>query len=180
MSNSKKKKSGGDLAMDNLVMGNLVTDNHAMDNLTQEDQEFIRRIDSGELMPPLYSDVIAKRIFNPDVHPERLNFLMRNIARDDTIDVRSSLSNESFKQSLSSKAMILDIPAWLKDNRIADLEMQKAAQAYIFTRAELYSSDLLLLQYSAHAGQAKSGVGYENLDEVLVMIFMTEILKAFK
>ena len=58
--------------------------------LPLSDQLFIQNIIDGKAIPPLYSDVVAKRIFNPDVHPDRLNFLMRRIAQDDTINVASS------------------------------------------------------------------------------------------
>ena len=58
--------------------------------LPLSDQLFIQNIIDGKAIPPLYSDVAAKMIFNPDVHPDRLNFLMRRIAQDDTIDVASS------------------------------------------------------------------------------------------
>ncbi len=48
---------------------------------------------TGKVLPPLYSDVIAKAVFSADVHPDRLNFLMRGIAKDPTINVRSSAVN---------------------------------------------------------------------------------------
>ena len=127
-----------------------------LEGLPLKDQEQMRAILSGASLPPLYSDIIAKRVFNPDVHPDRLNFLMRGITKDESIEVASSAGNESFKQSLHSKSMISDIPSWLKDQRITDVEMQKVKQDFLFTRVELYASGMLLLQYSVTEGRGKN------------------------
>ena len=92
---------------------------------------------------------------------------MRSISRDDTIEVKSSAGNESFKQSLHSKGMISDIPSWLRDGRAGNVEIQKVKQDFIFTRVELYASDMLLLQYSVTEGQAKGDLDYSNVNEAL-------------
>ena len=114
---------------------------HTIDQLPLQNRQALQRIFDGTDLPPLYSDIIAKSVFNADVHPDRLNFLLRNIAVDDTIDVRSGASNEGLHQSKNSKAMVFDIPAWLRDGRLSDLEFQRAAQTFLFTRAELYTSN---------------------------------------
>ena len=100
----------------------------SLEDLSLKDRKQIIDIREGKALPPLYSDIIAKRLFSPDTYPDRLNFLMREIAKDSTIDVRSSATNESFRQSIHSKGMVLDIPSWLKDDRAADMEIQKVKQ----------------------------------------------------
>ena len=151
-----------------------------IEKLPANEQQNIRDIFEGRILPPLYSDTIAKRILDADVHPERLNFLMRGIAKDPTIDVSSSAKQENFKLSLYSKSMISDIPSWLKDGRLSNLEMQKAQQDFIFTRVELYASDMLLLQYSVAEGEAKGNLDYSNVKEVLIIILMVESPETFR
>lgn len=151
-----------------------------IDELPISEQQMIRDIFAGKILPPLYSDAIAKKILNADVHPDRLNFLMRGIAKDNTIDVAGSAGNENFKQSVYSKSMISDIPSWLKDGRFSDLEMQKIRQDFIFTRVELYASDMLLLQYSVSEGQAKGELDYTNVNEALIIVLMVESPEAFR
>ena len=151
-----------------------------MDALPLSDQQYMRDIFSGKILVPLYSDAVAKRILNADVHPERLNFLLQNIAKDPTIDVASGAGQESFKQSLHSKSMISDIPSWLKDGRISDLEVQKIKQDFIFTRVELYASDMLLLQYSVTEGELKGDLNYTNVNGALIIVLMVDSPKAFK
>ncbi|MBR2288582.1 MAG: PD-(D/E)XK nuclease family transposase [Clostridia bacterium] len=133
----------------------------------------------GKIIPPLYLDIIAKRIFNPDVHPDRLNFLLRGITKDASIDVASSASNENFKQTLKAKSMITDIAAWLKDKRLAVTEMQFLKQDHIFSRGELYSSSLLLLQYAVAEDQPKSELNYTNAKDVLLIVLMVKSPAAF-
>ena len=153
---------------------------HIFDQLSLQDQRALERIFDGTDLPPLYSDTIAKRVFNADVHPDRLNFLLQKIAKDDTIDVRSSASNEALRQSTGSKGMVSDISSWLRDGRLTDLEIQNAAQSFIFTRVELYASSMLLLQYSVPPREAKSSLSYGGVNEVLLVILMVKSPRAFR
>lgn len=105
---------------------------------------------------------------------------MRNIAKDPSIEVASGAGNESFKQSLHAKSMISDIPSWLRDGRAGNVEIQKVKQDFIFTRVELYASDMLLLQYSVTEGRAKSELDYLNVKEAILIVLMVESPKAFK
>ena len=152
----------------------------ALDALPAVERRRFEDTFAGKLVPALYYDVIAKKIFSPDIHPDRLNFLLRSIARDETIEVQSSAANENYHLSENSKTMISDIPAWLKDHRMTDLEVQKIKQDFIFTRIELYGADMLLIQYSANAGQPKSEIDYKNVNEVLIVVLMVESPQVFK
>ena len=152
----------------------------ALSDLPIEDQKALQKIFAGKALLPLYADIIAKTVYSADVHPERLNFLLRSISKDETIDVASSASNEFFRKSIYSKGMVSDIPSWLKDRKLSDLEVQKAALDFIFTRAELYASNMLLLQYSASAGQSKGKLGYPHVNEVLLVILMVKSPKPFR
>ena len=149
------------------------------EELPSSKQKYLQDIFSGAALPPLYSDIIAKSVFSADVHPDRLNFLLQGITKDDTIDVLSSASNEAFRKSLRSKGIITDIPSWLKDKRFVDLEVQKTAQEFIFTRGDLYASSMLLLQYSVDPGQAKEDLHYQNVKEALLVILMADSPKVF-
>lgn len=151
-----------------------------MSGLPEEVQQNLQDIFEGKILPPLYSDVIAKTIFNADTHPDRLNFLLRGIAKDDTIDVRSSATNEAIRPSVQSKGIVTDIPSWLRDQRLSDVEIQKVKQDFIFTRIELYASEMLLLQYSVEEGQKKGGLNYRNVKSVLIVVLMVESPEAFR
>jgi len=94
--------------------------------------------------------------------------------------VASSAANEGIRLSTQSKGIITDLPSWMRDGRISNLEFQKAAQEFIFTRGDLYSSDMLLLQYSVSAGQNKDEINYSNVKEALLIILMVDSPRVFK
>ena len=61
-------------------------------------------------------------------------------------------------QSKDSKKIIFDEPTKLKDGRHSDTEFQISLQDFIFKKAELYASDMLMLSYSVEER------GRENLE----------------
>lgn len=83
-------------------------------------------------------------------------------------------------QSRNSKKIIFDEPAKLKDGRHSDTEFQISLQEYIFRRAELYASDMLMFSYSVEEGQKKSEVSYSNTASVLLVILMKNSPNEFK
>lgn len=145
--------------------------------LTTEEKNNLLAILRGELLPPLSSDAIAKKIFSPDEHPERLDFILQRVMKDSTIEVEHSASNEGILQNAK---VISDIPAWLKDHRLTDLEMQVAAQDYIFNRTDIYASEMLMIQYSSEKGQRKSEIDYSNVNGIIIVVLMKNSPKVFR
>ncbi|MCR5673717.1 MAG: Rpn family recombination-promoting nuclease/putative transposase [Lachnospiraceae bacterium] len=134
----------------------------------------------GEFLPSITYDVVAKHIFSPDLNPERMDFILQHTMKDTSINVDKSASNEIYLQNVYSKKTITDIPAWLKDHRLADLGIQNAAQEFIFDRADIYASNMLLLQYSAEADQPKSEIDYRNVKGTIIIVLMAESPRVFK
>ncbi|WP_026529133.1 PD-(D/E)XK nuclease family transposase [Butyrivibrio sp. VCD2006] len=152
-------------------------------HISDEAKKDLFAVVDGEKLAELYSDAIAKKAFSPDKHPERLDFLLQHVMNDKSIEVYHSASNESILSSKYSKKVISDIPAWLKDHRRADLEIQAAAQNYIYNRADIYSSEMLMIQYSVDEGQKKDEMNYEKVKGVIIVVLMVkspEIFKEFK
>ncbi len=140
--------------------------------LQEESREDYRKVLAGERLPDLMADVIAKKIFHPQEHPDRLEYLLRQVANDDSIVIDREAMNEGYTQSVVSKKLIFDLTAWLSDGRISGTEFQKLAQDFIMERTEIYVSDLLLMQYSAKQNRPKSETGYENVKGVLQVVLM--------
>lgn len=72
------------------------------------------------------------------------------------------------------------LPAWIKDGRYANIEIQVIAQEYFFNRIDIYSSRMLLFQYSTSKGQPKSELDYRNVNGVAIVALMKESPKIFK
>ena len=140
------------------------------DSLSSDIQEEINCCFANKL-PELSSDIIGKAVFNADIHPERVKYLISELAGDKTIEVKGSFSNEGAVQSVYSKKMLFDIPAKLSDLRIAVVELQKVKQQFFAKRSDLYKSNMLLLQYSVNKGQKKENIDYDDVKGV-ILIFL--------
>ncbi len=148
--------------------------------LPEERKQHLRAMIRGEILTDVYYDVVAKHVFSPDLYPERMEFILRHTMKEKDIIIDHSAANEAYLQNIYSKKTISDLPAWLKDNRLVDLGIQWEAQEYIFNRADIYGSNMLLLQYSAEEGQKKSEVDFENVKGVIVIVLMVKSPKIFK
>ncbi len=155
-------------------------ENQLLDMLGEQDRKEIAEVLEGRKLPSLLSDTIAKRIFSADSHKERLTYLLKHVVQDGSIEVVGSYTNEGFMQSRDSKKIIFDEPARLKDGRHSDTEFQISLQEYIFRRAELYASDMLMFSYSVEEGQRKSEVSYSNTAGVLLVVLMKNSPKEFR
>ena len=80
---------------------------NSMTNLPPQCRAALKRMIDGTDLPPLYSNVIAQRIFDAGQHPDRLGFLLRGITRDNTIDVRSASSAKIWRQPKNTNGSIL-------------------------------------------------------------------------
>ena len=151
--------------------------------LKQMPEEFRKDYEAvvkGEKLPSFMSDVVAKKLFDADEHKDRLQYLFREVSGDNTIVVDSSFRNEGYIQSSFSKKTIYDITAQFHDGRIGDAEFQVAAQDFTFERAEIYGSDLLMLQYSVNPGEKKSELNYDTVKGVLLIYLMNNSPDYFK
>lgn len=147
--------------------------------LDEKDAAEFLAITRGERLPSLASDVIAKKIFDPVEHPDRLSYLLQVSAGEKKIRVSGASKMEGFVEFANSKKLIHDIPAELEDGRTSDTEFQVRAQEFVFPRTELYSADMLLIQYSAKASE-KGRLSYENAKGTLVVMLMCESPSAFR
>ncbi|WP_049945157.1 PD-(D/E)XK nuclease family transposase [Butyrivibrio sp. AC2005] len=151
-----------------------------MSDLDAETKENILKIISGERLANLYDDAIAKRAFSPDVHPERLDFLLQRTMGESYGAVEKSASNEGMTISKYSKAIVTDVPAWLRDGKRLDVEFQAVAQDYIFNRVDIYASNMLMIQFSVEEGQSRKDVDYGNVKGVIVIVLMVKSPKVFR
>ena len=162
---------------------NLTADLRTFINNSGYSQEFkneLLAILDGRRIAPLTSDTMAKKIFSPDLHRDRFDFILKRVMGDDSIVTDRSATNELPTEASSAKRTVSDITAWLKDRRYANLEIQAVAQEFIFSRADIYSSRMLLFQYNVNYGQAKSAISYANTPGVILVILMRNSPKPFK
>lgn len=149
-------------------------------SLPETEKQLLLSIFRGEKLANVCYDAVAKHVFSPDLHPDRMDFILQHTMNQPGIKVLSSASNEPYLLSLNTKKTISDLPAWLKDHTLFDLAVQWDSQEFIFTRADIYSSSMLLLQYTVENGQPKKSIDFQNLNGVIIIVLMKESPKLFK
>ncbi|MBR4574441.1 MAG: hypothetical protein IKO16_05985 [Lachnospiraceae bacterium] len=148
--------------------------------LPEDEKQMLLSIFRGEQLANVCYDAVAKHVFSPDLHPDRMDYILQHTMNLPGISVSSSASNESYMLSINTKKTISDLPAWLKDHTLFDLAFQWDSQEFIFTRAEIYASSMLLLQYTVESGQSKQTIDCKDINGVIIIVLMKESPKLFK
>lgn len=143
-----------------------------------EIREKFEQMEAGLRLPDMTADLPFKRIYDAEVHPERISYLLQLIFGEE-FTVSGSVREEMLGTSIYSKKSILDVLARLSNQGIADVEMQVVAQEFIVQRSELYAADMIVMQYSARKNQLKSEITYLDVPVSYIVILMKESPKIF-
>ena len=117
---------------------------------------------------PLTYDPFFKKLFNPDIYPERLSSLISSIIGT-RVTVQCILSNED-SMLPSTSLLLLDILVQLEDGSIANVEIQKIPYAFPGERMSCYSSDLMLRQYTRVKSLKRNAFTYKDLKTVYTIV----------
>ena len=122
----------------------------------------------GKKSLPLTYDPFFKKLFNPDIYPERVSRLISSIIGT-KVTVKCILSNEDSMLPATS-LLLLDIIVQLEDGSIANVEIQKIPYTFPGERMSYYSADLLLRQYTRVKGEKGSTFTYQDLKTVYTIV----------
>lgn len=117
---------------------------------------------------PLTYDPFFKRIFNTDIHPDRLSRLVSAILGQE-VTVTETLTNEDTLLKGNS-LLIMDIVVRLADGSITTVEIQKISAAFPAERMSCYSADLLLRQYEQVKNRLRDNFNYSALKKVYTIV----------
>ena len=140
-------------------------------------QKQFREICAGKKTWPLLYDAFFKRIFHPDIHPERLeNFigcLLKQKAR-----IKGVLPLEDVMMDGQS-LLVMDILVELKNGSLVLVEIQKIPYDFPAERASCYSADLLLRQYTRVKSRRGKQFQYSDLKKVYTIVFYEKSTEEF-
>ena len=117
-------------------------------------------------------DPFFKFVFNPELHPERLERMLSEIMRE-KVKIRQVLSPESIRFHEGMSLVVMDILVELASGALCDVEIQKAPYAFPGQRAACYSSELVVRQYSRarHKAAAQNlPFSYRQLSKVYTIV----------
>ena len=133
---------------------------------------------SGKKTLPLTYDPIFKKLFNPEIYPERLSDLISSIISIPVTVIRALPLQESILEG--NALLIMDILVQLEDGSLANVEVQKIPYMFPAERMSCYSSDLVLRQYSRVKGEKGTAFTYKDMRPVYTIIFFEKSLPEFK
>ena len=136
--------------------------------LTGELRERMIDFLSGTKTLPLTYDPFFKKLFNPDIYPDRLAGFISSILKR-KVKIKGILSQED-SQLQGTSLLIMDIIVELEDGSIANVEIQKISYLFPAQRMSCYSADLLLRQYARVKGSKGEAFTYNDLKKVYTII----------
>lgn len=134
----------------------------------------------GKTSLPLTYDPFFKRIFHPDIHPDRLSRLISSLLGIN-IRVLQILPNEDTIMDGNS-LLIMDVLVETEEGMLINVEIQKQAYAFPAQRISCYSADLLLRQYARVRGEKGKYFTYKDIKKVYVIVILeknTSMLNQF-
>ena len=140
-------------------------------------QWFLDFVSGGRILPILY-DAFFKRLFLPDIYPDRLSSLISSIIGK-KVTVLHVLSNEDVLIE-GGALIIMDIIVQLEDGSVANVEVQKIPYSFPGERMSCYSSDLVIRQYSRVKGDKGISFTYNDLKKVYTIVFFEATTMDFK
>ena len=123
---------------------------------------------SGTKTLPLTYDPFFKKLFNPDIYPDRLAGFISSILKR-KVKIKGILTQED-SQLQGTSLLIMDIIVELEDGSIANVEIQKISYLFPAQRMSCYSADLLLRQYARVKGSKGESFTYNDLKKVYTII----------
>lgn len=119
-------------------------------------------------------DPFFKFVFNPELHPERLERMISGILKE-KVKIRQVLSPEAPRFHEGMSLVVMDILVELSSGALCDVEIQKAPYGFPGQRAACYSSEMVVRQYSRarrRAAEENMIFSYRQLSKVYTIVIM--------
>ena len=131
----------------------------------------------GKKSLPLTYDPFFKRIFHPDIHPDRLSRLVSSLLGMEVKVVRILPNEDSLMDG--DTLLIMDLLGELEDGSLINVEIQKQSYAFPAERISCYSSDLIMRQYTRVRGVKGNTFTYRDIKKVYVIVIFEQSMKIF-
>ncbi len=128
---------------------------------------------------PIQFDPVFKKVFDPDIHPERLEDLISSVLGE-KIKIDHVLPNSGNQLVDQGTFVVMDVVAMLEDGSLINAEMQKIGYQFPAQRTSCYMSDLIMRQYNrVHAERGKH-FKYSDIKKTYMFIILVNSSSEFK
>ena len=147
--------------------------------LSQENQEAFLEFCMGNRGLKITFDPFFQRIFDPILHPERLNRLLSAILKQ-KVRVKRMLPRERKRVSEEGSFIIMDILVELSDKSLVNVEMQRIGYDFPSERCFCYGADLLVRQYDLVRAEKGDKFSYRDIRPIYVIVLMESSPQPFQ
>lgn len=123
-------------------------------------------------------DPVFRKIFNPEIHRDRLESLLSSIL-ERKVSILEVLPREGTRLSETGSFIIMDVLVRLDDGSYANIEMQKIGYNFPLARADCYASDIIMRQYEKVKSEQGKNFSFNNLHKVYCIILMEQSPEEF-
>lgn len=169
----------------------LISEDEVVGRLKQDYRQFMRyqsfpeplrqlfmEFMTGKKTLPLIYDAFFKKIFEPEIYPERLEGLISSIIGE-RVKIRKVLPVTECMLA-EDTLLVMDIVVEMEDGSIANVEIQKLPYRFQGGRLSCYSSDLMMRQYSRLKGEKGKEFSYKDMRKVYTIVLYEKSEEAFK
>lgn len=142
-----------------------------LESMSLEDQEALLGFCMGNRGLKITYDPFFKHIFDPDMHPGRLDMFLSAILGQ-RVRVKQVLPRESRRLAEEGSLIILDILVELSNKSYINVEMQRIGYGFPSERSFCYGAELLVKQYDILREKHGKNFSYEKLHPVYVIVLM--------
>lgn len=118
-------------------------------------------------------DPVFRKIFNPEIHRDRLESLLSSILGR-KVSILEVLPREGTRLSETGSFIIMDVLVRLDDGSYANIEMQKIGYNFPLARADCYASDIIMRQYEKVKSERGKKFSFNDLHKVYCIILMEQ------
>ena len=128
---------------------------------------------TGERGIPIQFDAVFKQIFDPEIHPERLENLVSTVYGE-KIKIKRVLPNTGIQLIDHGTFVIMDVIAELVDGSFINVEMQKIGYCFPAQRTSCYLSDMIMRQYNRVRAEKGKHFNYSDIQKTYMFIIIAK------
>lgn len=121
-------------------------------------------------------DPVFKKIFDPQVHPSRLEDFLGCCLKQ-KVEILSALPTESIRLTEEGSLLVMDLLVRLCSGALVNVEIQRIGYLFPGQRCACYSSDLVMRQYTRvreECRRQKKAFSYKDIRKVYTIVLMQE------
>lgn len=126
-------------------------------------------------------DPVFKMIFNPEIHPSRLEEFL-SLLLGQNVKILRVMPSESSRLTAEGSLLVMDILVLLESGELVNVEIQRVGYLFPGARCACYSSDLVMRQYSQVREACRrrhEDFSYRDIKKVYTIVLIEKVIEAY-